>query len=148
MYIGIDPGKTGALAVVNEKGLFVCVIDYEPHEVLEWLYENLNNINYGYLESVHSMPRQGVVSTFNFGENFGWWKGVLLSLEIKHELVPPRVWMKKYFLKKESAYDKPGLELARKMFPEAPLSLKKHHNRADALLLAYQCWEEHNGVFS
>ena len=99
-------------------------------------------VKFAYLEKVHSMPGQGVVSTFSFGENFGWWQGVLGSLGIPYTTIRPQDWMKKYSLQKSSASDKPGLEVARKLFPEAPLRLKKHHNRADALLIARACWED------
>ena len=141
MYIGIDPGKTGALAVLDEKGKYLNVIDFDTKNVVLWMSENANAVSHGYLEHIHSMPEQGVVSTFNFGENFGWWKGVLDAVGISYTLVRPQMWMHHYGLKKQSPSDKPGLVLARKLLPDAPISLKKHHNRADALLIAFLCWE-------
>ena len=142
MYIGIDPGKTGAVAILDDKGNYINVLDFGQEELMSTLIDYAPVVKFAYLEKVHSMPGQGVVSTFSFGENFGWWQGVLGSLGIPYTTIRPQDWMKKYSLQKSSAYDKPGLEVARKLFPEAPLHLKKHHNRADALLIARACWED------
>lgn len=142
MYIGIDPGKTGAVAILDDKGNYINVLDFGQEELMSTLIDYAPVVKFAYLEKVHSMPGQGVVSTFSFGENFGWWQGVLGSLGIPYTTIRPQDWMKKYSLQKTSASDKPGLEVARKLFPEAPLHLKKHHNRADALLIARACWED------
>ena len=142
MYIGIDPGKTGAVAILDDKCNYINVLDFGQEGLMPALIGYAPVVKFAYLEKVHSMPGQGVVSTFSFGENFGWWQGVLGSLGIPYTTIRPQDWMKKYSLQKSSASDKPGLEVARKLFPEAPLSLKKHHNRADALLIARACWED------
>ena len=142
MYIGIDPGKTGAVAILDDKGNYINVLDFGQEGLMSALIDYAPVVKFAYLEKVHSMPGQGVVSTFSFGENFGWWQGVLGSLGIPYTTIRPQDWMKKYSLQKSSASDKPGLEVARSLFPEAPLCLKKHHNRADALLIARACWED------
>ena len=142
MYIGVDPGKTGAVAILDDKGSYINVLDFGQEGLMSALIDYAPVVKFAYLEKVHSMPGQGVVSTFSFGENFGWWQGVLGSLGIPYTTIRPQDWMKKYSLQKSSASDKPGLEVARKLFPEAPLRLKKHHNRADALLIARACWED------
>ena len=142
MYIGIDPGKTGAVAILDNKGNYINVLDFGQEGLMPALTDYAPVVKFAYLEKVHSMPGQGVVSTFNFGENFGWWQGVLGSLGIPYTTIRPQDWMKKYSLHKSSPSDKPGLTVARKLFPEAPLNLKKHHNRADALLIARACWED------
>ena len=142
MYIGIDPGKTGAMAILDNKGKYINILDFGQEGLMPALIDYAPVVKFAYLEKVHSVPGQGVVSTFSFGENFGWWQGVLGSLGIPYTTSRPQDWMKKYSLQKSSASDKPGLEVARKLFPEAPLRLKKHHNRADALLIARACWED------
>ena len=142
MYIGVDPGKTGAVAILDDKGKYINVLDFGQEGLMSALIDYAPVVKFAYLEKVHSMPGQGVVSTFSFGENFGWWQGVLGSLGIPYTTIRPQDWMKKYSLQKSSASDKPGLEVARTLFPEAPLHLKKHHNRADALLIARACWED------
>lgn len=139
-YAGIDPGKTGALALLSEDGKFYSVTDFS--ESFSFLEQHKELIKFLYLERVHSMPGQGVSSTFLFGENFGWWQGVLQAMKIPFETKLPQAWQKGFDIKKSKSDAKPSLEIARRLFPEAPLNLKKHHNRADALLIAYKCWQD------
>lgn len=47
-----------------------------------------------YVESVHSMPKQGVASSFNFGHSTGTIMGVLGALGLSHTLVTPQSWKK------------------------------------------------------
>lgn len=145
---GVDPGVSGAMAVLVD-GRFARVADFgDPSEALAlasgWISE-FGPIFWA-VESVHSMPRQGVKSTWTFAQNFGWWLGVLDALRQCYVLVTPRVWQARVGVgRKLHARDKPGLELARKLYPEAPLKLKRHHGRADALLLARWAWLEIGG---
>ena len=48
------------------------------------------------IEKVHSMPGQGVASTFKFGMNYGQWIGILTALQIPYEMITPQKWMKHY----------------------------------------------------
>jgi hypothetical protein len=48
--------------------------------------------------------------------------------------VQPRVWKAHYGLKSDKAA---SLTTARALYPSAPLNLAKHHNRAEAVLLAH-----------
>lgn len=85
-------------------------------------------------EQVNAMPDQGVASSFAFGKSFGIVIGVLAALGISTELVSPQRWKKHFDLaggEKEQAR-----ELAIRLFPTSPMPLKKHHNRAEALLIA------------
>lgn len=140
-FVGIDPGKTGALAIVNGNNHAVCVLDYSENEksfisevkaVLECVYPELVAI-----ELVRSAPGQGVASTFKFGANWGFWRGLILGLGYAIIDVRPQTWYAKHRLrKKTSKSDKPSLELARERYPNIDLKLQKHNGRADALLLA------------
>ena len=47
-----------------------------------------------YVEAVHSMPKQGVTSSFNFGHNVGTVMGVLGAMGLPHTLVTPQAWKK------------------------------------------------------
>lgn len=47
-----------------------------------------------YVEAVHSMPKQGVTSSFNFGHNVGTVMGVLGAMGLPHTLVSPQAWKK------------------------------------------------------
>jgi crossover junction endodeoxyribonuclease RuvC len=87
------------------------------------------------VELVHSMPKQGVASTFKFGTAFGTIIGVLAALEVPTHFVSPHVW--KGFHRLNGKDKDAARALAIDFYPSLPgLNLKKHHGRADALLLA------------
>ena len=94
IYVGIDPGKNGAMAIIypNKTKL----IDYSLPTYVFYLRKfQLEEKEFKVIvEKVHSMPGQGVASTFSFGENFGKIQGILEALEIPYELIPPQVWQR------------------------------------------------------
>ena len=145
MYIGIDPGNTGAVAVLNNDGTFFECFDIPlkaegknkiiDSEYLRFQMDTAWTKNV-YLETVHAMPNQGVTSMFNFGQGYGIIKGVLGGLDIEYTLVTPQSWKKHHGLLKT---DKDAARLkAIELFPEAEqyLQRKKDIGRADALLIA------------
>ncbi len=87
------------------------------------------------LEAVHSMPGQGVSSTFLFGKGFGILLGVIGTLGIPLKMVTPRVWKKSFSITadKQTSRDK-----ATELFPDCSKfwKLKKHDGLAESSLLA------------
>ena len=99
-YVGFDPGKKG----------FACVYEadtnsYEHYPVfdgkrlnarligvLKTIGENFNAM--AVVEQVHSMPHQGVASTFTFGTNYGMLLGALEALGVPYVTVTPGKWQK------------------------------------------------------
>ncbi|MEX6506953.1 hypothetical protein [Jiella sp. M17.18] len=86
------------------------------------------------IERVGAMPKQGVSSTFKFGQAYGTVRGVVAALGIPTHLVTPSVWKKHFALNSEK-------EKARNMailhWPDSPhFERKKDHGRAEAALLA------------
>ena len=79
------------------------------------------------------MPDQGVSGVFAFGKSYGILLGVLAALGISTHIVSPQKWKGFFALGREKDQSR---ELAQRMWPAAPLGLKKHHNRAESLLLA------------
>jgi crossover junction endodeoxyribonuclease RuvC len=175
-FIGIDPGKTGGVAIISPSGikLIDCpVIEIEtkvkskkpnltlidqvadkgtvkskakpktkittkssPALMASELAQSITSNSTIAIESVHSMPGQGVRSTFDFGMNFGIWLGVIAALNIPMELVTPQEWKKHYGL---IGKDKDASRIiAVQLFPQMAmeLKLKKYNGRAEALLLA------------
>ena len=107
IYIGVDPGQTGGLVILYEPrradGISVIVRDFKhcpPKQVvkeLKYFLAGKQNIRCCF-ESVHSMPQQGVASSFKFGSNTGIMQGILHGLEIEFELVTPQKWQKEFGL--------------------------------------------------
>jgi crossover junction endodeoxyribonuclease RuvC len=139
-WIGIDPGKNGAIALVHRDGQLV---EDWPGDaagaaelLLEWRTEF--NIELAALESVHAMPGQGVKSMFTFGQNLGQWQGVLSALFVPYVMTRPQEWQKGLVTTSDGADTKArAITVARRLFPDVELSRKKDHGRADALLLAW-----------
>jgi crossover junction endodeoxyribonuclease RuvC len=153
-YIGIDPGISGGVAVI-EDGKPVRFFDtpsfivkkgkrnasvYDIPGMVRIFHEIVTDEEQAFvtMEKVGAMPDQGVVSVFNFGMGFGIWQGILVALQLRYELVHPVRWKKLLMQDMEKEKDASRIR-AMQLFPQAAgmLNLKKHHNRADALLLAH-----------
>jgi len=141
IYMGIDPGQTGALAVIE--GQNIKVWDYQDGEALLYLQSLCQPEIYACLEAVHAFPKQGVTSVFNFGTNFGLWQGRLGALNIPYDLVTPTKWQAQVFDSGKKTGDRKqmALDRARRLFPSMlhRLKRKKDDGRADALLIAEYC---------
>ncbi len=142
---GIDPGVTGAISIIKD-GRPEFVIDMP---IMAKLVGKGNQVNGAELttillyhgvrsvivEAVHSMPGQGSVSTFNFGYSTGIIHGVLMALQIPFELVTPQKWKKQNSLIGKDKDAARSLCLTRFPWLSEELRLKKHHGRADAILI-------------
>lgn len=158
IYIGIDPGVDGGIAFLDHDGWLIEVLDmptmkrgstgnkrqvnqYALADMLRTYRDQEDGKIVATLELVGSMPGQGVTSMFNFGDGFGVIKGVLAGLDISVTFVPPQKWKKYFFL---TGKDKDcARTLAQERYPAAPLKLKKHIGRADALLIGAYGFNHH-----
>lgn len=89
------------------------------------------------IEKVGAMPDQGVTSSFSFGMGYGLWLGILATLHVPVDLVHPRRW-KKILMPDMGKEKDASIIRVKELFPEFAhhFTLKKHHGRADALLIA------------
>lgn len=87
----------------------------------------------GVIESVHSMPGQGVSSSFKFGIAFGMAIAIMERINCPWMLVTPQKWKKELGLTSDKDL---SLNMARELWPEAPLARKMDNGRAEALLMA------------
>jgi Holliday junction resolvasome RuvABC endonuclease subunit len=148
--LGIDPGVSGACAIVTEAGHYVSAFDMptvlankssnrrmvNAYELAGLVRRALNEAQgdiVAVIENVNAMPDQGVASVFAFGKSYGIVLGVLAALGLSTELVTAARWKKHFGLERDKEQAR---ELATRMFPLASLPLKKDHNKAEALLLA------------
>lgn len=133
--LGIDPGETGAIAILHNSQYEFDVYDMPPNPAdLAELIGTLGDIDMAYLEKAQAMPNQGVSSMFNYGVGYGTIIGILAARSIPYTLITPAVWKRALGLtgKPKDA----SRALARSWFPHAPLSRVKDHGRAEALLIA------------
>lgn len=146
IYIGIDPGLSGAVAWLTPQGPFVKDIPivlkgsgFVKNEVdAAGLIRMLDfpGEYHAMLERVNAMPGQGVSSMFSMGDSFGVIRCALAAASIPHEYITPHAWKRHFNLdnNKEAAR-----ALAIRLYPTAELHLKKHIDRAEALLIATYC---------
>lgn len=79
----------------------------------------------------------GVTSAFNFGCGYGIWLGILSALKLPFQQVHPLTWKRSMMMDMGREKDASRVK-AMQLFPHTAgdLKLKKHHGRADALLMA------------
>jgi crossover junction endodeoxyribonuclease RuvC len=147
--IGIDPGLTGAVGRLNN-GRFEGVLDIptvtkgtgsvkrevDPAgvaHILRTASSGSGEFVAVVLERVNAMPGQGVSSVFSLGDSFGSLRAVVAVLGIEMHYVSPVTWKKHFGLGSDKELSR---ALAVKLFPQAELHLKKHADRAEALLMA------------
>ena len=144
LFIGIDPGKSGGIACITSRSREYALEKMPPTDRDIW--DTLKSLKdagaiYAVLEKVHSMPGQGVKSTFSFGQSFGKLEMALAALEIPYEYSRPAEWMKKLKCgirgsKANQRQFKTQLKAqAQRLFPESTVTLAT----ADALLIAEYC---------
>jgi hypothetical protein len=135
--IGIDPGQSGGFARLSESAFGYKMPDTEADTATLLASLFTTSTTMAYIERVHAMPLQGVVSMFSFGRNYGFLRGLLIAIGIPFEEVTPQVWQKVFSLRgpeNEGTVAKKNRHKAKaqQLFPE----LKITHATADALLIA------------
>ena len=148
--IGIDPGLSGAIAVMEDNkvlNLFDIPVMSEGKKnkrqlnsalLVSLLKQNIskNEEIAVVVEQVNAMPGQGVTSMFNFGQTFGAIKGICAALKLPIFFVRPSKW-KKHFELINSSKDSSRTK-AIEMYPTLSnqLAKKKDVNKSDAILIA------------
>jgi len=157
LYIGIDPGVSGAIAAIDQKQNVLLLKDWPGDEIgaadiIRKLVRDYDADIKAALEKAQAVPGQATItkgkfgggpsprSQFKFGTNFGIWRGVLAAFQIPFGLPHPKTWQKGVLAKAQDK--KPAMAAASRMFPKAeiygPRGGKKD-GRADALLIADWC---------
>jgi hypothetical protein len=146
LTLGVDPGLQGGIAVLDKDGTLMALADLpvqrldslawiDGQTLASWIMEHTAGCSRrAIVERVHSMPAQGVASSFKFGVGFGAVLATVQTLAIPLELVSPSIWKRDMELKGKDK--KASLNKARLLWPTAELSLEKHEGRAEALLIA------------
>ena len=147
--IGIDPGLSGGIAILDNLKIF----DLFDMPIMSEGKKNKNQLNSAQLvniikkhivsgntfvivEQVSAMPGQGVTSMFNFGQTFGSINGICAALNLPIFYFRPAKW-KKHFELINSSKDASRTKVI-EMYPSISdrLSRKKDVNKADAILIA------------
>lgn len=160
-FIGIDPGLTGAVALLDDqRGEILDCFDIPTEQTGQLTGRMRTRINdvsfYGALKewsaayqfayqysqvaieqpiAMGTLPAQTVASQF---DTFGAIRGICNTFLVlrRAQIVAPKVWKGFYGLKADK---QESIEIAKALYPSAHrfLTRKKDHNRAEAVLLAH-----------
>ena len=141
IYIGIDPGLSGGIAILNQDGSVkeVVAMPDTPRDIYEFLLSYKEDSRCVLEDVGHGMPGQSSKATATFARHNGHLEMALLALGIPTEKVTPQKWIKVYQLKKKKEQDKNEWKnilkaKAQSLFPQ--LGKKVTLKTCDALLIA------------
>lgn len=175
LVIAVDPGLTGAIAVMKESGVAVAVHDMPTTDsgkgfvsrvvdgtlLAQLLAAYIGDrcvIARAVMERVNAMPTQGVSSMFSLGDSRGCIRGVIQALGIALTDVPPQKWKKDLGLeiprelkgdaRKQAKKDvkAKSVELARRLFPGMADKLARAKDHGRAEALLIGWWATKGGV--
>ena len=144
--MGIDPGFSGALAVLDDNLKIEFVMDMpiimvgKKRELDEsklatifgmW---RLRAMSIG-LEKSQTMPKQGIVSTGRYMASYGFLRGLCVGNGIPYHLIQPQSWMKA--MMPDMGREKgASIQKVTQLYQDLSLTRVKDHGIADAILIA------------
>jgi len=160
-YLGIDPGKDGGLALVDQDDrlsagqLWKTPIipgerdEYDVSQMRHLLVLVKNQVRMDFhgaavtaiIEKQHAFPRRGVTN-FSTGYGFGLWTGLLLGVGVPYQAVNCQTWQKRMLEGVKAKDTKQGsISAALRRWPKitfrkSPEAKKPDHGLTDAALLA------------
>ena len=156
VYLGVDPGLLGGLAIIENKKVTLIDIPiitekkngkirnkYDVNALAD-IFKGFSPGNtFAVLETVTAMPGQGVVSCLSIGYGFGLYEGILAMQRISHENVHPKRWQKEYRISSAAGDTKAqGFQIASRLFPGTILKTPRGKlitGRIDSLLICEYC---------
>ncbi len=153
IYIGVDPGKHGGIAVLDAGGdvLALCAMpviqgaraskaEYDLRRIFDRLIRQ--GEAFVWLERLRAMPPKygGSAANYQRGYVTGIFEAFCVALKLRYQFVSPSVWQKAFWKGKGDTKQQ-SIMFAERLFPMADLlaterSRKPHDGMADALLIA------------
>ena len=147
MIIGIDPGTSGAIVLIDDDGKFIDALPMPSIKtgkasrvnaaaIVAFLSAYKLLLDHCYIEQVGAMKGQGVTSMFSFGHSAGVVEGLIAGMGIPYSKITPQAWKKAYNLigKDKDAARSRAVEL----YPDVRLLDQKGKGQAiaDAIFIA------------
>ncbi len=161
LIVGIDPGVSGAIAIIGADGSArvspVPTIKVKVGKTLRSRHDlhalraelrkvkevaALHDLQLRlFMERVGPRPTNGSIPSFQMGESFGIFRGIVWTMAIEHRLVRPQEWQREIFGGKVEDTKRASVEAARRIFPAVSLlrtakCTTPHDGFADALCIA------------
>lgn len=144
--MGIDPGFSGALAVLDDDLNLEFVMDMPiimvgkkrelDESKLSTIFSRwrLRPMTIG-IEKSQTMPNQGVVSSGRYMASYGFLRGLCVGNGIPYHLIRPQSW-KKAMMPDMGKEKGASIQKVMQIYPELQLTRVKDHGIADAILIA------------
>lgn len=169
IYIGIDPGKTGALAYIDtDSGKHGSIVmpqignEIDINKFCDFMRQLTLGDHHVITEDVHSIFGASAKSNFTFGRVVGGIEWALVALGCKYTKVAPKMWQKEMWegvkpvqintgkktskgnVKYKTDTKATSLLAAKRLFPKDDFLKSKrstvpHDGIVDALLIAEYC---------
>ena len=142
LIIGIDPGQKGGVAWCgDDEHVFAVPMPATRKQLFDLLVSEAGEAKIrAVVESAHSMPGQGVSSTFKFGKGCGEILGILTALGAEIIEPTPQAW-KKIVLAGTDKSKAAAIQVAENLYPDIQLipkgCRKPHDGMADAVCLMH-----------
>lgn len=153
--IAIDPGAKGFITVLYcDERYYYSIADSSREEIADYigLYADPVRPVVAVMEEVHAVFGSSAKATFDFGQTFGFLKGVLIANGIPYHLVQPKEWQREIWINEDKVYrykhdgkkmidtKATSLNAARRLFPgedlkRTPKCRAADDNKVDALLI-------------
>lgn len=121
-YIGIDPGKKGAIAIIEDGDVTIYDMPLTPegkvdcHEIRRILFSTRYEVKTCFLEKFQFNPKNGKMGIATFGMGYGVLTTVLELEEIPYQEIHSMTWKKEFTLIKKTKKD--AAAAAMKLFPQ------------------------------
>jgi hypothetical protein len=164
LFIGIDPGVTGAVVIITNgtAHFWNCPRHITSMQlIIQKIHQKYNKTHnmFAYLENVHTIETWSRQNGDKLMTNFGQWQGILASYSIPTALVLPKTWQR-YTVDKQygkgtkdnskSTAKKSNYWCYEGWFSEyassADVLIGSNHNRSDAFLIACFCERTKGGL--
>lgn len=159
IYIGIDPGLKGGIAFLIQCCSHAVTLsmpiegkDVDISTLRAQVSAYSSEPRHVFLERAQAFPKQGVVSSFNYGRLSGMIEGCVRALGIPVTLVHPAVWHRSMLqgVPKDLPPKQRALVAAERLFPNVDLranakAKKPHDGLVDSLLIAEYGRRQLNG---
>lgn len=152
IYIGIDVGINGAIAVLQDGKIIEKILmpiieikksrnDYDLNSLVSFFKKYNPSNSVVVIEQMRALPLLGGVQSLNLGKGFGYLVGMVSALGYPYHVVSPRTWQSVMLSDVDKTNTKiASVLIANRLFPNENFkptarSKKDHHGLTDAVLL-------------
>ena len=140
IIIGIDPGFSGGIAVLDGGGVEVMKMPDTEQDLLDCIRQLQQDNVFVFLENVHTMPHDSTKAATTFQQHIGALRMAVRAVGMPFELVQPTKWQREFGLLRQSKIETSTVKKNRHKSAAQQLFANKVpkiiHAYADALLIA------------